>query len=131
MPVPHFALTSSQRRLLAELALDALPAPSREPHAAAARGLDPLRVAADVPDLLWMKLISDTDGLLAITMLGAAVFYRAEHEAAERRLAEVSAFADAVEAGPVSEPAADRIPYALRKLAQGEFSLNQALTCLT
>ncbi|GAA2109480.1 hypothetical protein [Streptomyces synnematoformans] len=130
MSVPHFDLTSTQHRLLAELVRSTLPVPSREPHGAAARGLDPQQVAADVPDLLWMKLISDAGGLLSITTLGAAVYHRAEHEAAERRLAEVSAFADAVEAGLASGSARDRIPYALRKLAQGEFSLDQAVAWL-
>ncbi|AZM48397.1 hypothetical protein DMB38_23745 [Streptomyces sp. WAC 06738] len=131
MSVPHVSLTASQHRLLAELAQAALPSPSREPAYAAARGLDPQRVAADVPDLLWMKLVSDTDGLLSLTLLGAAVFHRAAQEEAERRLADVSAFAAALESRPAPAGGPDRAPYALRKLAQGEFSLDEALSCLS
>ncbi|WP_181786005.1 hypothetical protein [Streptomyces phytophilus] len=130
MPVPHASLTPSQYRLLTELTQAALPAPNREPASAAALGLDPQQVAADVPDLLWMKLISDTDGLLSVTLLGAAVFHRAAQEKAEARLADVSAFASALESRPVPGAGPDPVPYALRKLAQGEFSLAQALSCL-
>ncbi|MFI9783282.1 hypothetical protein ACIHEI_07190 [Kitasatospora sp. NPDC051984] len=129
MSVPHVVLTHSQYQLLTELALSSLPASAHEPHSALARGLVLQQIRADVPALLWMGLISDAHGALTVTALGAAVFHRAEQEHAENRLADVAAFADALETG--SELDHRRIRSALRRLAQGVFSLDEALAYLS
>lgn len=131
MPVPHMALTDSQYRLLAELALGDLPAPGHEPGLASARGLDPETVRTDVPALSWMGLVAVTDGNLSATALGTAVLHRTERENAEIRLAEVAAFADALELA--DEPGFDhrRASHALRNLAQGAFSLEEAVGYLS
>jgi hypothetical protein len=131
MSVPHVALTDSQYRLLAELVLGALPSPAHEPESAVARGLAPQQMRADVPALLWMGLITELHGTLSVTRLGSAVFHRAERENAENRLAEVVAFADALEAASGSEVDHRRIPYALRQLAQGAFTWDEAVDYLS
>lgn len=124
MVVPHIVLTDTQYALLAELMLAPLPHLAEE---VAARGLSANQVSGDVPVLLWTGLIEGSDGMLAVTTMGAAVYYRAEHEKAECRLADVTAFADALE---VQEGAAfeqRRIPGALRRLAQGTSSVEEAI----
>jgi len=124
MVVPHVVLTDAQYMLLAELMLAPLPLPAEE---ASARGLSAGQVADDAPALLWMRFIEECDGVLAVTMKGAAVYYRAEHEKAECRLADVAAFVDALEAekgAPLEQP---RVWGALRRLAQGTSSLEEAI----
>jgi hypothetical protein len=86
---------------------------------------------ADVPALLWMGLIAQSHGTLSVAQLGSAVFHRAERENAGNRLAEVAAFADALEATSGSEVDHRRIPYALRQLAQGAFTLDEAVGYLS
>jgi hypothetical protein len=125
MSVPHVALTDSQHRLLAELALSTLPVPELEEEFVVAPGLTPQQMRADVTHLRWMGLIAEVHGTLSITALGAAVFHRAEQETAESRLVEVAAFADALDAVP--EVDQRRVSYALRQLAQGVYSLDEAV----
>ncbi|MDX3239379.1 hypothetical protein PV392_27565 [Streptomyces sp. ME03-5709C] len=125
MAVPHVALTDTQYALLAELMLAPLP------HSAAdvsARGLSADQVSGDVPALVWARLIEESDEMLAVTMRGAAVYYRAEHEKAERRLADMATFADALETQEDAGVAQlRRIAGALRGLAQGTLSLEEAI----
>ncbi|MDG9704825.1 hypothetical protein [Streptomyces sp. DH37] len=127
MSIPHVVLSNSQYQILTELMRSTLPNPVRDPESAAARGLNPQQVQADVPTLLWMGVITETNGTLSVTAFGAALFHRAEQEKAENQLSEVVAFADALEASGKSEVNYSRIPYALRKLAQGDFSLDEAV----
>ncbi|MFE6359852.1 hypothetical protein ACFVP3_07580 [Streptomyces sp. NPDC057806] len=124
MAVPQVALTDSQHRLLAELILSPLPISANE-EAAVARGLAPDQLQNDVPTLQWMGLITKARGAIVATVQGVAVFHRTEQEKAEGRLADVVAFADAVE----SDAGVDqcRIAPALRRLAQGGCSLVEAI----
>ncbi|WP_322768935.1 hypothetical protein [Frankia sp. Cr1] len=131
MSIPHIELTDAQHRILAELMLGDLPLPDDEPEAVVARGFSPRQLATDVPVMLWMKLISDAGGVLSATTLGAAIFYRAEQEAAQGRLVTVVLFADALEAAAESERAARLAPHALRQLAQGAISLDEAVNLLS
>jgi hypothetical protein len=124
MPLPHFELSSYQYRLLAETVHMPLPDPASGPDARTewlARGLDPDDSEADVPELVVLGLVAREDGSLAMTGLGAAVHYRAAHEAAEERLSAVVRLA--VSAGG----AHPRLASALRRLAQGSVSLDEAL----
>ncbi|MFH8760320.1 hypothetical protein [Streptomyces atroolivaceus] len=124
MAVPHVVLTDTQYALLAELMLAPLPNLLED---VSARGLSEEQVAGDVPALLWMRLIEECDGVLAITMKGAAVYYRAQHEKAECRLADVTAFADVLEAEGGASLEQRQVWGALRRLAQGTSSLEEAM----
>ncbi|MDX2748533.1 hypothetical protein [Streptomyces sp. NRRL_B-2557] len=124
MVVPHVVLTDTQYALLAELMLAPLPHLFED---VSVRRLSAEQLAGDVPALLWMRLIEECDGVLAITMKGAAVYYRAEHEKAECRLAEVTAFADVLEAEEGAPLEQRRICGALRRLAQGTALLEEAI----
>lgn len=125
MAVPQVALTDSQHRLLAELMLSPLPvSPSEE---AVARGLAPDQLQADVRTLQWMGLIKESSQAIVATVQGSAVFHRAEQERAEGRLADVAAFADAIESDKGDEIDPCRIAPALRRLAQGTYSLEEAI----
>lgn len=124
MVVPHVVLTDTQYALLAELMLAPLPRLAEE---VSARGLSADQVSSDVPALLWTRLIEESDGTLTATTMGAAVYYRAEHEKAECRLADVMAFADALEAQEGAPLEQRRIPGALRRLTQGTFSLEEVI----
>ncbi|MCK9902138.1 hypothetical protein MXD63_18915 [Frankia sp. Cpl3] len=75
----------------------------------------------------WKQLVSEADGVLTVTTLGAAIFHRARQEEAEARLAAVVSFADVLEAAAGSPRAARRAPHALRRLAQGVLSRDQAV----
>ncbi|MET9079488.1 hypothetical protein ABZX95_47120 [Streptomyces sp. NPDC004232] len=110
---------------MAELMLAPLPYPASEE--AVARGLSVEQVSEVAPSLLWMQLIQESGGALAVTMLGAAVFYRTEYEKAERLLAEVVAFADALESNSGPEFSLRQAPSALCRLAQGTYSLEEAI----
>ncbi|MGW1542274.1 hypothetical protein ACWCPM_18910 [Streptomyces sp. NPDC002309] len=125
MAVPHIDVTDSQQRLLAELMLDPLPLSADED--AVARGLSLDQLQADTSALQWMGLINESDRLISVTVLGAAVFHRAEQEKAEDRLTEVVAFADALEAASKANIDQCRVPAALRRLAQGGCSLREAI----
>ncbi|MFC7922245.1 hypothetical protein [Streptomyces cinereoruber] len=87
-------------------------------------------MSVDALVLQWMGLVVEAHGLLTVTPLGAAVFHRAKQEIAEGRLADVAAFADAVEATS-SEIDRHRISHALRRLAQGTISLDEAADLLS
>ncbi|MEW2485793.1 hypothetical protein [Streptomyces sp. NPDC048411] len=126
MAVPQVALTESQHRLLAELVLGPLPISANE-EAAVARGLAPDQMQADMPTLQWMGLIKESSQAIVATAQGSAVFHRAEQEKAEGRLADVAAFADAVESDQGAEIDPCRIAPALRRLAQGTYSLEEAI----
>ncbi|MEU4143277.1 hypothetical protein [Streptomyces parvulus] len=126
MPVPHIDLTESQRRLLAELVLSPLPVTSPE-ESAVARGITSHQLQGDASTLQWMGLIAESAGLLSVTAQGAAVIHRAEQEKAESRLAEVAAFADILEVPGGGHIDRHRIAFALRRLTQGDFSLDDAV----
>ncbi|MGW7042031.1 hypothetical protein ACWGDT_04755 [Streptomyces avermitilis] len=124
MPLPRLVLTDSQRRLLAELVLQPLPDPAAGEEADMAiygRGLDVSEVLADVRELGFLGLTVSEDGAVVATDLGTAVHYQALHEAAELRLVEVVRLTEAVED---SHP---RLAHAVRQLARGDVSLDQAL----
>jgi hypothetical protein len=124
MPLPHFELSSHQYRLLAETVLMPLPDPAGGPDARTewlARGLDPDDSELDLPELVFLGLVAREDGCLAMTGLGAAIHYRTAHEAAEERLSAVVLLAaSAGNAHP-------QLTNALRRLAQGSISLDEAL----
>lgn len=124
-PMPDMDLTDAQWRLLAQLAVAALPDPGsggrQHARAAAARGLDPDQVCVDVPVLAWLRLLKQRDGWLVVTELGAAVHYRRVAEASELRLSDVARFAESGEA------AAPHFALTVRRLAQGSISLAEAL----
>ncbi|WCN04293.1 hypothetical protein [Streptomyces sp. M92] len=73
-----------------------------------------------------MGLVKRIGETLEATALGAAFFHRAEHEEAMVLLAEVVAFAEALDA---EERVVDqrRIAAALRRLAQGSCNLQEAI----
>ncbi|GAA3822907.1 hypothetical protein ACFS5L_09605 [Streptomyces phyllanthi] len=124
MPLPHFELSSSQYRLLAEAVLAPVPDPATSEAAqqeCLARGLDPDDVRADVPELLLLGLVVRERHALSLTPLGTAAHYRKAHEEAERRLAAVAQLAE--EAAHMSP----RLARAVRRLAQGSLSLGEAL----
>ncbi|WP_329176398.1 hypothetical protein [Streptomyces sp. NBC_01477] len=131
MSVPYIALTSSQHQLLAELVLSTLPSPAHEPESAVARGLSQHQMQSDASALLWMGLIAESKGILSVTLLGSVVYQRAAREDAENRLVAVAAFADALEAASHSEVDQRRISYALRQLAQGAITLDEAVGYLS
>ncbi|WP_166026357.1 hypothetical protein [Streptomyces chilikensis] len=125
MAIPHVDLTTTQYALLAELELAPMP---RRAADVSARGLSAEEVLSDaVPGLLWLGLIQESEDSLAITSAGTAVHYRAEHEKAVCRLAEVAAFADVLEAEEATAIDRRRVPHALRRLAQGTVSLEEAV----
>jgi len=130
MPVPHVELSESQHRILAELMIEDLPSPDDDPASVEARGLPAPMVAAEMAVMRWMKLITDDGGVLSATTLGAAIFHRAKQEEAEERLAAVVSFADVLEAAAGSKRASQRAPHALRQLAQGVISRDQAVRLL-
>lgn len=125
MVVPHVVLSDTQYVLMAELMLAPLPHRAED---VSARGLSVDQVSGDVPALLWTGLIEESAGAIAVTVRGAAVYYRTEHEKAERRLAEVTAFADALETDKGDVLELSRIPGALRRLAQGTSCLEEAIS---
>ncbi|MFF8424888.1 hypothetical protein ACF07Y_06960 [Streptomyces sp. NPDC016566] len=88
------------------------------------------QLQADVPALQWMGLITETKGPLSVTAQGAAVFYRDQNEKAESRLAQVAEFADLLEELTADEIDLSRLALVLRRFAQGEISLSEAVTHL-
>ncbi|NNN31999.1 hypothetical protein HLK59_16835 [Streptomyces sp. S3(2020)] len=124
MPLPHFELSSSQYRLLAETVLSSLPDPATQEDAQlewTARGLDPEDLELDVPELIFLGLVAQEQGSLAMTRLGAAVHYRAVYEAAEERLAAVVLLAEA------AENVDPQFCRTVRRLVQGNVSFAEAL----
>ncbi|MPY47517.1 hypothetical protein [Streptomyces acidicola] len=124
MPLPHFELSSSQYRLLAEAIVAPVPDPATAEAAqreCLARGLDPDDVRADASELLLLGLVVRERRALALTPLGAAVHYRLAHEEAEQRLAAVVQVAEA------ADDVSPRLARAVRQLAQGSLSLGEAL----
>ncbi|WP_329625310.1 hypothetical protein OG357_37240 [Streptomyces sp. NBC_01255] len=85
-----------------------------------ARGLDPDQVRADLPTLLWLKLVERRGERLTATDRGAAVHYRSLYEASEERLSEIARFAQAQ--GTVAPDFAR----AVRLLAQKPLSSTEA-----
>ncbi|MFG2885157.1 hypothetical protein ACGFYV_23165 [Streptomyces sp. NPDC048297] len=127
MPLPHFELSSSQYRLLAEGLLRDLPDPETGEDARQdwhARDLEPQSSEADVSELVFLGLVARAGGSLSTTALGAAVHYRAAHEAAEERLSAVVRLAQAAED---SHP---RLAGTVWRLADGSLSLDEALAGL-
>lgn len=125
MAIPHIDLTDTQRALLAELLLAPMP---RRAADESGRPLSTEQVSDAAPGLLWLGLVRESgDEVLAVTPAGEAVHYRAEHEKAVCRLAEIAAFADALEAEDPAGIERQRVPGALRRLAQGRASLEEAI----
>lgn len=124
-PLPHLDLTEAQWRLLARLARGSVPDPSDRPAFAQALtfdGLDADLARDDLPTLRWMKLVDLVDGSLVITDLGAAVHFRALYESSQERLGEIARLAD------MREAMAPKFARAVRRLADGSWSLSEALT---
>ncbi|WP_043672027.1 hypothetical protein [Streptomyces xylophagus] len=124
MPLPHFELSSSQYRILAEASLRPLPDPANDEAAQQewiVRELDPEGVQSEVSELVFLGLVVREGSALALTALGSAVHHRAGHEAAEERLAAVARLAEAM------EDANPRLARTVRQLVQGSISLGEAL----
>ncbi|MEU6350944.1 hypothetical protein ABZ896_16645 [Streptomyces sp. NPDC047072] len=124
MPLPHFELSSSQYRLLAETLLSPLPDADEGEDAQLdwlARGLDPEDPELDLSELAFLGLVTREGGAVSTTPLGAAVHYRAVYEAAEERLSAVVLLIEAVGRTDL------QVARAVRGLAQGTLSLDQAL----
>jgi hypothetical protein len=127
-PLPHFDLTEAQRGLLARLASGPLPDPTDRKifiEATALAGLDADQARDDLPELRWMKLVDSTSGVLVITELGIAVHFRALFEASQERLAEIAQLAE------VRASVAPRFARAVRRMADGSYSLSEALADLS
>ncbi|MET9987135.1 hypothetical protein [Streptomyces rochei] len=126
MPVPIPALTPSERQLLGHLALADFPHPDVEPKSAAARGLDECRLRADIKELRRTGQVTVAKGQLSITELGMVAYLAAERDELEATLVEVSALADELQRrDPLSA-----VQHSLRQLAQGAWTLDQALAHL-
>ncbi|MBM9506714.1 hypothetical protein [Actinacidiphila acididurans] len=126
MPVYIPPLTSSQKQLLGHLALADFPHPDAEPASAAARGLDECRLRADIEELCNTRQVTVAEGHLSITELGVVAYLAAERDELAATLVDVSALADELRRrDPVSA-----VPHSLRQLAQGAWSLDQALAHL-
>lgn len=126
-PLPHVDLTDTQWRLLARLVSGTLPDPSDRRLSARAvlpHGLDPDQVRADLPELIWLRLIARQDGCLLITDLGAAIQYRALFESSRERLGEVAQLAE------LHRALAPRFAQAVRRLADGTSSFAEAQASL-
>ncbi|MEU0584324.1 hypothetical protein [Streptomyces sp. NPDC006132] len=124
MPLPQFELSRPQYQLLAATVLMPLPDPAGADDARTewlARGLDPGDDELDVSELVFLGLVARKDGSLTMTGLGAAVHYRAAHEAAEERLSSVARLAES------AEDTHSQLARAVRRLAQGTISFEQAL----
>ncbi|MER7640504.1 hypothetical protein [Streptomyces sp. NPDC126522] len=124
MPLPHFELTSSQYRILAEASLRSLPDPANDEASQQdwfVRDLDPEEARSEIPELVFLGLVMREGHTVALTALGSAVHHRAGQEAAEERLAAVARLADAM------EDTAPRLARTVRQLAQGSISLGEAL----
>ncbi|MER5480835.1 hypothetical protein ABT026_28240 [Streptomyces sp. NPDC002734] len=125
MAIPHIDLTPTQRGLLAELMATTLPRLAAEESG---RPVSAEQISEAAPGLLWLGLIQESEeGDLAVTPAGEAVHHRAEHEKAVCRLAEIAAFADALEAEAPAGTEWQRVPGALRRLAQGSAALEEAV----
>ncbi|AXG78665.1 hypothetical protein DVK44_14160 [Streptomyces paludis] len=111
-------LTDFQWQLLSYVASASVPVPDPDRGGSAADavagvGLDPEQVRADLPTLVWLKLVARKEGTLMVTDLGAAVAFRALYESAEERLGEIARLAAA------HEEEAPRLARGVRRLAQG------------
>lgn len=126
MLAPPPTLPPLQRRLLQQLELSDLPAPeAADATPFAVRGLDLEKVRDALPMLLWEGLVEQPDGeagRLALTPSGAAALSSAECDDLASRLSAVASFADTVAQGQASR----RAGHALRRLAEGAWSLEQA-----
>lgn len=123
-PLPHVDLTDTQWLFLAQLVTASLRDPGSsidDEEVAAARGIDREQMYSEVPLLSWLKLIEQRGDQLTATDLGAAVHYRRLYESSELRLSEVARLAEAHEA------AAPQLTLAVRQLAQGSVTLEEAL----
>ncbi|MFD3409937.1 hypothetical protein [Streptomyces cyaneofuscatus] len=117
-------LTDAQWHLLGELVSVGLTDPSGSTAAAAtaaARDVDPQSFSAEVALLAWFKLACRVDDQWVATALGAALHYRRLYESAELRLSEVARLATA------NEESAPVLTLAVRRLAQGSISFEEAL----
>ncbi|PJM94011.1 hypothetical protein [Streptomyces sp. CB01373] len=127
MLVPTGHLPPLQQRLLRELDLCDLPAPEAAPESYAARGLDTDEVREALPALLWTGLVEQQEGdrgTLKLTWAGVAALRTAECDEMAARLSAIASFADTVARGAASRP----VGYALKRLAEGAWTLEQAET---
>lgn len=129
MSLPHIMLTESQARLLAELVVAPLPArvsgdvaTEISEEEVAARGLDHEVTLVDLSRLAGLGLVVRQAGFARVTDLGTAVHYEAQLGAVHARLGDVVRFADSVDR---TQP---RLALALRLLAQGDITLQVAIT---
>ncbi|MEU7380226.1 MULTISPECIES: hypothetical protein [unclassified Streptomyces] len=125
MLVPTGQLPPLQQRLLRELDLCDLPAPEAAPESYVARDLDTDEVRDALPALLWAGLVEQQDGdhgTLRLTTAGAAALRTAECDELSARLSAVASFADTVARGTAPHATG----YALQRLAEGAWSLDQA-----
>ncbi|MEU9143603.1 hypothetical protein [Streptomyces sp. NPDC048349] len=97
--------------------------PSADAIAVAVRGLDETSIASDVQTLSWMGLLEVTGERIAITPHGRAACLEAECASLEKRLVEVSVFADELQR---RTPSLSREMYALRQLAEGAWGVTEA-----
>ncbi|MFF5086013.1 hypothetical protein [Streptomyces niveus] len=126
MPVPIPALSSSERQTLGHLALADFPHPDVEPKSAAARGLDEGQLRLDIEELRRTRQVTVIEGRLSITELGMVAYLTAERDELKATLTDMSALADELQRrDPVSV-----VPHSLRQLAQGVWTLGQALAHL-
>ncbi|MFH0175484.1 hypothetical protein [Streptomyces cacaoi] len=118
------SLSPSEDRLLRHLALADMPYADQDLIPVSARGLNEADVPDDVRTLTWRGMVATDEGSLSLTPLGAAAHYASEAERLTSRLVDVSTLADELER---LVPALARETHAVRQVAQGTWSLEQAL----
>ncbi|MEV5175052.1 hypothetical protein AB0L10_29120 [Streptomyces flaveolus] len=126
MPIRIPTLRSSERQLLGHLALADFSHPDTEPEPAAARGLDECQLRSDIEELRRTGQVTVVEGRLSITELGTVAYLAAERDKLEATLVEVSALADELQ----RRDPGSVVPHSLRQLAQGAWTLDQALAHL-
>lgn len=123
-PLPYVDFTDAQWHLLGELVSAGVTDPSDSGDSAAtaaARGIDVQSFSGEVAFLAFLKLACRVDDQWVATDLGAALHFRRLLESAELRLSEVARFAT------VNEASAPEFSLAVRRLAQGSISFEEAL----
>lgn len=118
------SLSPSECHLLRHLALADMPYSDEDMTSASVRNLDEEALRDDVPTLTWRGMVTVDDGRLSITPLGAAAHYASEAAELSARLVDVHTLAEELER---LSPARAREAHAIRQLAQGAWSLEQAM----
>ena len=117
-------LSASESRLLRHLTLADIPYSEEDAIALAVRGLDEDEVREDARSLAWRGMVAAEGDRLSITPLGAAAYYAYEVEQLTARLSDVCALVDELER---VAPALGRQTCAVRQVAQGTWSLEEAI----